>query len=411
MKNKLLLWIGLLLLFTLLSRGCSQSNINPTNLKTDDVVLYTTKSTYGRGAEVILNIQNNTATPFTLASLCPEEPLDVYFYQNGDWQAVKSSPELDCTQIPKELSIKPQEKKSISYRYWRYSLFSPLGRYQIKTTINDKTYSSNEFTLKKEGIFRNIWQNLIYRPIYNTLIFFAKVIPNHSLGLSILLLTLLIRTLLLIPSQKGLKAQKKLQEVQPKIKNIQEKHKGDQQKIAEETMKIWKEHKVNPLGSCLPLFIQLPILIALFYVIQDVYNPDNHFLLYAPLSSFSLKDLNVNFLNLLNLTQKNTFVLPLIVGGLQFFQIKLSLLKNQKQASSKKEVATTKDKKDSAPDQMEIMNKTMTYVMPVMITVFTASVPSGIGLYWGISTLYGIGQQLVVNYQSDQKKSQVKVVK
>ena len=89
----------------------------------------------------------------------------------------------------------------------------------------------------------------------------------------------------------------------PKLE--QEKYKGDQQKIAAETMAIWKESKVNPFGSCLPMLMQFPFLIALFYVIKGGLNPDNAYLLYTQYGDLGLQNINVNFLGLLDLTKRN----------------------------------------------------------------------------------------------------------
>jgi len=205
---------------------------------------------------------------------------------------------------------------------------------------------------------------------------------------------------LLIPSQKALRSQKQLQEVQPKLEEIKRKYKGNQQKIAEETMKVWKEHKVNPMGNCLPLLIQFPILLALFHVISDGVNIGTATVLYDFLSNFSYSSLNTVLLGILPLTQKNVIVLPLIVGGLQFIQMKLSF-------SAKKK--TDKPKKDVAPAGIDLgaTQGLMTYFLPVMIAVFTASVPAGVGLYWGTSTLFAIGQQIVINKESKKKTQSV----
>jgi YidC/Oxa1 family membrane protein insertase len=232
-------------------------------------------------------------------------------------------------------------------------------------------------------------------------------VPYNDLGLAIILLTILIRTILLIPSQKALKSQRKMNELQPKLAKIKEKYKDNQEMIAKETMALWKEYKVNPFGSCLPLLIQFPVLIALFYVIQNGLNPDNSYLLYEPLKHFSLHNINIIFLGILNLTKINNFILPLIVGGLQFLQMKLTLVtKKDKKAQDKQD----KTEKKAQGSEMEMAGKTMMYVMPVMIALFTASVPAGVGLYWSVSTTYGIVQQLVVNKQVDEEKVKIKVL-
>ena len=204
-----------------------------------------------------------------------------------------------------------------------------------------------------------------------------------------MLLTLVIKLILIGPNHKALKAQKSLQKIQPELDKVKEKYKGNQQKIASETMAIWKKHKVNPLGSCLPMLIQFPVMIALFYVVKVGLSPNNIHLLYEPLKNFDLALIDPIFLSILDLTKINSFVLPLIVGGLQFFQMKLSF-------ALKKDKVKEKTKTDKA-NQMQTMNKMMTYTLPVMIAFFTATMPAAVGIYWGVSTLFGIAQQVYIN--------------
>jgi YidC/Oxa1 family membrane protein insertase len=273
----------------------------------------------------------------------------------------------------------------------------------VENITSSKILETTEFEIKPQGWFGYIWTTVFFQPIYNVLIFIASVVPFNDLGLAIILLTILIRTILLLPSQKALKSQRKMNELQPKLAKIKEKYKDNQEMIAKETMALWKEYKVNPFGSCLPLLIQFPVLIALFYVIQDGLNPNNAFLLYEPLKHFSLQNIHVNFLNILDLTKINSIVLPLFVGGLQFLQMKLTM-------ATKKDKKEDNNEKKAKGSEMEMAGKTMMYIMPVMIAIFTASVPAGVGLYWSVSTIYGIAQQIVVNKQVDDEKVKVKVL-
>lgn len=368
----------------------------------NNLIIQTSNQDYSPYQTVTVEIINNRQKPLLIPSDCPGEPLNVFHYQNNQWLQITASPEIDCPATG-EIVVNPGEKIKIPYQNWNYSLFSKLGRFRIelKTTIEEeeKTISSNEFLIVEEGIFRKLWVGVFYKPIYNGLIFFAKILPGHSLGLAIILLTIIIRTILLIPSQKALRSQKRMQDIQPRLEKIKEKHKGDQQKIAAETMAIWKESKVNPLGSCLPLLLQFPFLIALFYVIQDGLNPDKSFLLYTSYQNFQISDINTYFLGL-DLKKANVYILPFIIGGLQFLQLKMTMSKQKKKL---------KNGDLKQPKEVAMAGNMMTYVLPVMIAVFTASLPAGVGIYWGISTLYGIVQQLFVNRESGFNKSEVKV--
>jgi YidC/Oxa1 family membrane protein insertase len=121
-------------------------------------------------------------------------------------------------------------------------------------------------------------------------------------------------------------------------------------------MEIWKKHKVNPMSSCLPILIQFPVLIALFYVVKDGLGVINPTMLYSTLKGMDLLSINPVLFGLLDLTKINPIVLPIIIGGLQFFQMRLALAKSQ----------TDKPAKSDQPNPMPMMNKMMQYLMPIM---------------------------------------------
>ncbi len=373
-------------------------------LSSGNVLFTTTDTEYSKVQKVTAKIVNNTDQDLIIPNECPGEPFDVYKKENNEWTQRTSEPELNCESAA-DIVVEPGEEIKIAYENWNHSLFSEMGLFRIEfeTEINGEaqTLTTNEFLVVKEGMIKQIWYGIFYRPIYNALIFLTSVMPQHDLGLAIILLTLIIRTILLVPSQKAMKSQKKMQEIQPRLEEIKKKYKGDQQKIAMETMAIWKDAKVNPMGSCLPILLQFPFLIGLFYVVKGGLNPDNAHLLYSQYSSFTLHDISVNFFGILDLTKANIYVLPLIVGGLQFTQMKLTMAKKKKNG----------DKKEKK-SEMAMATGTMTYIMPIMIAVFTASLPAGVGIYWGTSTAYGIVQQLVVNKsKSTTTETKVRVIK
>lgn len=410
MNKRTLLNLALVfIIFLLISNLFSSKNKTEPSLEKGDFVIQTTQGEFKQGKAVAIKLKNNTDKEITLKSECPGEPFDVYFLDGQEEQKREVSVEIDCKTLiegsTQNIILTPKntdgDTATVDYTYWSNKLFDKTGRYRIQTEVQTgdikRIFKSNEFTINERGAFGNFWRTGIYQPIYNTLILSIKYAPGKNLAFAIILLTIIIRLILLIPSQRAIVSQRKLQEVQPKLEEIRKKYAGNQEKIAEETMHIWKEHKVNPFGSCLPLLIQFPILIALFYVIQSGLNPDNSVLLYGFLKDFTFGDIDKYFLTM-DLTQINKFVLPIIVGGLQFAQMKLAEIKKEKKEEPKKE------EKKKFGDEMQIATKMMTYVMPIMIAIFTASMPSGVGLYWGTSTLFGIGQQLVANYKFDHKK-------
>ncbi|MFH1533916.1 MAG: YidC/Oxa1 family membrane protein insertase [Nitrospirota bacterium] len=405
-KNKILknvvIFLVVFLAINYLLNSC-QNKEEELLLNSGNIIFTTTDTEYSRTQKVTVKISNDTDQEIVIPNECPNEPFNVYKKENNEWTQKTSEPELNCENAA-DIIVKPSEEVKIVYENWNHSLFSEMGLFQIEFETEIKgelqTLTTNEFLVVKEGIIKQIWYGIFYRPIYNALIFLTSVMPQHDLGLAIILLTLIIRTILLVPSQRAMKSQKKMQEIQPRLEEIKKKYKGDQQKIATETMAIWKDAKVNPMGSCLPILLQFPFLIALFYVVKGGLNPDNAYLLYSEYSSFTLHDISVNFFGILDLTKANIYVLPVIVGGLQFTQMKLTMAKKKKKKDGEKK------------SEMAMATGTMTYIMPIMIAVFTASLPAGVGIYWGTSTAYGIAQQLVVNKsKSTTTETKVRVIK
>lgn len=386
-KQKILTWVLMFLLFFTLMQLFNGKKPQAQTV-TGKPSIEASKTEYAQNEEVLANITNNMAIAITIPSACPNNPLRVLAWTTDKFEEKKAQSKINCDLAP-AITIEPGKTQKISFNYWNHSLFGELGRYKIEATFqagsSTEAISTSEFSVVQAGFWRKFFRTVFFQPIYNILVFLIKIAPYRDLGVAIIILTLIIRFILLVPSQRALISQKRMQELQPKLENIKRQYAGNQEKIAQETMKIWKENKVNPLGSCLPLIIQFPVLIALFYVIQNGLNPDNTYLIYGPLKNADLTNIHTNFLGILELTKANLLVLPLLIGALQFLQLKLVSLKKKNAEQPKQQ------------SEMEMANKTMTYIMPVMIALFTASVPAGVGLYWGVSTAFTIGQQLIIN--------------
>jgi len=156
-----------------------------------------------------------------------------------------------------------------------------------------------------------------------------------------------------------------------------------------------KKNNVSMFGSCLPLIIQMPFLIALYWVTRDGLGENTLSFLYSFQSGFDLAAVDTHFLglNLLGPGAQFYFALPLLLALTQFIQMKLALHHSKKTQAQK-------PAGDSAmADAMQSMNKMMPYFLPLMIGFFSLSLPAGVGIYWGTSTLFGIAQQFIVNRQ------------
>ncbi len=227
---------------------------------------------------------------------------------------------------------------------------------------------------------------IIYQPIYNILIFFYNVFPWQDFGIAIILTTLLIKFLFIPLSKKQIESQRKMQELQPKIKELQKKFKDNKEQQTKAMMDLYKEHKTNPFSGCLPLIIQLIVLIAIYRVIINItqaglmVNP-------ADLYSFIVAPSAINhlFLGFLDLTKAN-YVLAFLSAIAQYFQTKM-LLQSQKTAS-------TNEKTSDEPDFAAIMNKQMLYLGPGITFFIGVTFPAALSLYWLFSTLFMIFQQM-----------------
>ncbi|MEA3304940.1 MAG: YidC/Oxa1 family membrane protein insertase [Patescibacteria group bacterium] len=229
-----------------------------------------------------------------------------------------------------------------------------------------------------------LWNEIIYKPVYNLLLFFLDILPEASLGIAIILFTIVIRTILLAPAQKAMVQQRKMQKIQPKIKQLQDKHKNDQQKLSAEMMKLWKENDVNPIAGCLPLLLQMPFLYAIFLILKDGINEGTSRYAYSFFSQFDYSTIQHTFFGI-DLLQPEMIFLPIIVAAFQFIQLKMMYhFQEQKQAAP-------------ANDQQQMIQNTLLYVFPFILFITSMTFSAGLALYWAGSTLYGIGQQLYVN--------------
>ncbi len=233
-----------------------------------------------------------------------------------------------------------------------------------------------------------IFHAFIYQPIYNLLVFFYDIIPGHDFGVAIIVTTLLIKTLFIPLSRKQIESQKKMQELQPKIKELQKKYKEDKEQQTKAIMELYREHKANPLSGCLPLIIQLIVLIAIYRVIITI-SQSGFTINAADLYSFVMNPGSVRhlFLEFIDLTKPN-YVLAFLSAMAQYYQTKM-LFQNQKKA---KEPSPATEE----PDFAAIMNKQMLYLGPAITFFIGITFPAALALYWLFSTLFMVFQQMVI---------------
>jgi YidC/Oxa1 family membrane protein insertase len=264
----------------------------------------------------------------------------------------------------------------------------------------------------------NLFNTILINPIINVLVFLYQVLLTlhvpYTLGFAIILLTVLIRLVLYPLMATQLKASKKMQDLNPHLNRLKEKHKGDSKRIQEETMKLYKEHGVNPAAGCLPLVIQFPLLIALYQVLGHVVAlPPQGIVKYinAIVYSDSLKlhsAWDTHFFGIplgqhpsqLLQTLPLILLVPLITAGLQFVQSKMMVPVTAPVASvvaakkKGKELKPADEKKsDTTSEFAQAFQTQSLYIFPLMLGYLSYSFPIGLSLYWNTFTLFGILQQ------------------
>lgn len=228
-----------------------------------------------------------------------------------------------------------------------------------------------------------LYHTVLYQPLFNALIFLYNIVPGHSLILAITILTILIRLVLMPFSAYSLKSQRAIQELQPKLDELKKKFKDDKQALAKATMDLYKENKVNPASSCLPLLIQFPFLIAVYQVFRSGLTTTDFGSLYSFVANPGMID--ASFFGILNLA-KPSVILAVITGLAQYVQTRMLITKKPKQ------------KVEGAKDESMLadMNKSMQYFMPFMTILIGISFPSGLVYYWLLTTILTIVQQKMV---------------
>ncbi len=260
-----------------------------------------------------------------------------------------------------------------------------------------------------------LWNQILVWPILNLLIGFYRLcelvhLPS-PLGWAIILLTIFIRVLLYPLMQAQLKSAKKMANLKPHLDALNAKHKDNKQALQQAQLELYKQHGINPASGCLPLLIQMPVLIALYNVFYQVLQNGNLTKLISDINSIvylpflKISSLNLDFFGT-NLAVKPSewqkygwwlLSVPLITALLQWWQTKLMAPQAStnliNQANESKLKAEDKKPQDTAAE----MQKQMALITPVMFGIFAFQFPLGLSLYWNIFGLFGIFQQIAIN--------------
>jgi len=225
---------------------------------------------------------------------------------------------------------------------------------------------------------------LLYNPLYNALVFLISVAPYASAALAVILLTLAVKLIMFPLSLKAVKTQVVVRELEPELTKIKKQYEKDKQEQARRTMELYKNKGVNPFSGFLVLIIQIPIILALYWVFFRGGLPViDQTLLYSFVSFPEM--VNMKFLWVADISGRS-ILLALAASVTQYFQIKLTLppLKPRDKNAGLKE------------DMMRSFQLQMRYVMPLVVFGIAYFISAAIALYWTTSNLFALAQEVLV---------------
>ncbi len=229
-----------------------------------------------------------------------------------------------------------------------------------------------------------LFHAVFYNPIYNALVALVAIIPGNDVGIAVILVTIAIRLILLPFSLSAARTQRAMKTLEPKIKELKESYKGNKEKEATETLALYKEAKVNPFASILTVFIQLPVLLALYWVFR--FEPFSH-IDTALLYSFTPVPHTVSllFLGIISVFGKS-LTLAVLAGLSQFLQAHFALSGTMKPGEGK----------GMQNDFQRVMGMQLKYVFPFIIGTISYTTSGAVALYFITTNLAGTAQELHV---------------
>lgn len=239
----------------------------------------------------------------------------------------------------------------------------------------------------------NIWNIVLYKPLVNILAFFVSIVPGGDVGVAVIIVTIIVKTILYPLSQRSIENQAKMKLLEPDISKIKTSG-ASKEEQAKQTMSLYKKHKTNPFSGCLLILIQIPIIFALYYVFYKGIKFDSE-ILYSFIRVPA--NVNMNFLGLIDIGGKS-LVLAILAGASQFFQAYFM---------PKPSTPSSPNKKGSFQESFaKSMHMQMKYIFPILVTFIAYSISGAVALYWITSNVFTIGQQLYSN-----KKNKLKFIK
>lgn len=242
--------------------------------------------------------------------------------------------------------------------------------------------------------FAFFYNEFLWRPLFNALVWLYGVLPASDLGVAIVVLTVLIRAALSPLLARAQESQRRMAGIQPHMKRVQEQFKHDREAQGRALMALYAEHQVNPFFTFLALAVQLPILIALFQVFREGLDPSSLTYLYSFVPHPEvLKSVSFGILDL----TKGSITLGLVAAATQYWQTKL-ITPPQQPGAGKKDFAA-------------ILQWQTTYLFPGLILVWSYTLPSALTLYWTAMNAFGIVQEIVSRRRRTRENKELGIMK
>ncbi len=225
----------------------------------------------------------------------------------------------------------------------------------------------------------SIYSEVLYKPLFNALVFLTGLIPGHDIGIAIILLTIIVRVIIFPITHRSLWTQIKMKRLEPELNKIREQYKNTEEQ-GKKMMELYKEHGVNPLSGCLLLLVQLPILITLYHLFWKGISGGG-----VGLYPFvSMPDsISTNFLGLVELSLPN-WAFAFTAGISQFFQMKLA------NPAIPKKAANVRDEMTRALAIQSV------YIFPILIFFVSIRFPAALPLYWTASNVFATVHEAIV---------------
>jgi YidC/Oxa1 family membrane protein insertase len=277
-------------------------------------------------------------------------------------------------------TIKASKQTDVYYFYFGPKTNSELSKYNY---ADKNAFERSGLNLEQAADASGIlsWLEAVMKYFLN---FFYRVIPNY--GIAIILVTILVKALLFPLTKNGSISGARMQELSPKIKELQDKYKSNPQKLNQEMAEFYKKEGYNPMSGCLPLLIQFPIFIAMYNLFNNHFDLRGAMFIPGWIPDLSLPEAIFTFpmVNLVIWKLEAIRALPIIYLFSQLFYGKYA--------------------QTTSPGQSGTQMKLMMYGMPIMFFFVLYNTPSGLLVYWIVSNVLSIGQQVVINNVLKQRK-------